>query len=154
MPILRTLKSLLGRDDRADAGQDVTVTVEHDPDNEAAVKGVDVDESGDDGESAADEESTVDDASADEDGSDAAEATADQAEAFEEAYESEDEDLGAAGESVDVLNGIGPAYADRLADAGVETVADLADADAGDLAAETDIAEGRLQGWIGQATDY
>ncbi|WP_306056502.1 helix-hairpin-helix domain-containing protein [Natronococcus wangiae] len=52
---------------------------------------------------------------------------------------------------VDVIKGIGPAYADRLADAGVETVADLADADAAELESETDISEKRIQGWIDRA---
>ncbi|MEY7848605.1 helix-hairpin-helix domain-containing protein [Natrarchaeobius sp. A-rgal3] len=54
-------------------------------------------------------------------------------------------------EPVDSIKGIGPAYADRLADAGVETVANLADADAGELAEQTDISEKRLQGWIDRA---
>lgn len=54
-------------------------------------------------------------------------------------------------EPVDVIKGIGPAYADRMADAGVETVADLADADAAELESETDISEKRIQGWIDRA---
>ena len=52
---------------------------------------------------------------------------------------------------VDDIKGIGPAYSDRLAAAGVETVSDLAAADAADLAQETDISEKRLQGWIDRA---
>lgn len=61
-----------------------------------------------------------------------------------------------AGESVepvpvDDIKGIGPAYSDRLADAGVMTVSDLAAADAAELAEETDIAEKRIQGWIDRA---
>lgn len=54
-------------------------------------------------------------------------------------------------EAVDTISGIGPAYAERLGAAGVETVAELADADAAELAAATDIAEGRIAGWIEQA---
>lgn len=54
-------------------------------------------------------------------------------------------------EPVDDIKGIGPAYADRLADADVETVADLAAADAKRLADETDISEKRIQGWIDRA---
>ncbi|MHC3438819.1 helix-hairpin-helix domain-containing protein [Natrialbaceae archaeon A-gly3] len=61
-----------------------------------------------------------------------------------------------AGESVqpvpvDDIKGIGPAYSDRLAAAGVETVSDLEAANAADLAEETDISEKRLQGWIDRA---
>lgn len=54
-------------------------------------------------------------------------------------------------ESVDVIKGIGPAYAERLADAGVDTVADLAVADATELESETDISAKRIQGWIDRA---
>lgn len=54
-------------------------------------------------------------------------------------------------EPVDSLSGIGPAYAERLAEAGVETVGDLAAADAADLDAATDIGEGRLASWIEKA---
>lgn len=54
---------------------------------------------------------------------------------------------------VETLNGIGDAYAARLAEAGIDTVADLAAADAADLAEATDIAEGRLENWIQQATE-
>ncbi|TYT62875.1 helix-hairpin-helix domain-containing protein [Natrialba swarupiae] len=66
----------------------------------------------------------------------------------ESAFEEPDDEPS---EPVDSIKGIGPAYADRLADAGVETVADLADADAGVLAEQTDISEKRLQGWIDRA---
>lgn len=59
-----------------------------------------------------------------------------------------------AGESPEVLSGIGPAYAERLADVGVETVADLAGADAGALAEGTDISEKRLAGWIESAEEH
>ncbi|MFD1563697.1 DUF4332 domain-containing protein [Haloarchaeobius amylolyticus] len=54
-------------------------------------------------------------------------------------------------ESVTEIKGIGPAYADRLAGAGVETVAELAASDAAELADQTDISEKRIQGWIDRA---
>jgi len=54
-------------------------------------------------------------------------------------------------EAVDVIKGIGPTYAGRLADAGVETVADLAAADAAEVAERTDVPEGRLEDWIEKA---
>ena len=69
-------------------------------------------------------------------------------EAEDTAAPSETEDTG---EPVDVIKGIGPAYADRLEGAGVETVADLAAADAESLGEETDISPKRLQGWIDRA---
>lgn len=54
-------------------------------------------------------------------------------------------------EPVDTIKGIGPAYAERLGEAGVETVGELATADAEDLAGETGIAPTRIQGWIDRA---
>jgi predicted flap endonuclease-1-like 5' DNA nuclease len=58
-----------------------------------------------------------------------------------------DESEGADGESVDTISGIGPAYAERLADAGVETVEQLRAADASELAEETELSEKRIAGW-------
>jgi predicted flap endonuclease-1-like 5' DNA nuclease len=51
------------------------------------------------------------------------------------------------------LKGIGPAYAGRLREAGIEDVAALAAADAADLAERTDIAEGRLQTFVERAAE-
>lgn len=61
-----------------------------------------------------------------------------------------DEDLGT-DEPTDVIKGIGSTYADRLANAGVETVADLATRDAEALSEETGISDKRLQTWIERA---
>ena len=52
---------------------------------------------------------------------------------------------------VDVLKGIGPSYAEQLEAAGVETVADLADADPEAIADETDISASRLERWTERA---
>ncbi|MFL5733426.1 MAG: helix-hairpin-helix domain-containing protein [Chloroflexia bacterium] len=51
------------------------------------------------------------------------------------------------------INGIGPTYASRLMDAGINTVDDLARADAGDLADKLDVIGGRatVENWITQA---
>lgn len=55
------------------------------------------------------------------------------------------------GEPVDAIKGIGSAYAERLADAGVETVAELAEADPVELAAATDLGSGRVGKWVDRA---
>jgi predicted flap endonuclease-1-like 5' DNA nuclease len=54
-------------------------------------------------------------------------------------------------EPVDSLSGIGPAYSERLSDAGIETVGDLAAADASTLDEATGIGEGRVEDWIERA---
>jgi len=81
----------------------------------------------------------------------ATEATeSDEAEEPEAAEEPEGagEPAGTAGEeSVRAITGIGQAYGKRLSDAGIETVADLVDADAADLADESGISERRIATW-------
>jgi predicted flap endonuclease-1-like 5' DNA nuclease len=155
MGLLDRLKSALGLGDSADHprgtssdSRDVDVTVEREPEpapeTEAAVKGADAaDEDSavpDDATPTEEEEAaTADEAAAETDGADDGE-TAD--EAAESEYSSED---------VDVIKGVGPAYAERLGEAGVDTVADLATADADELAAETDLSAKRVSGWVEQA---
>lgn len=73
-----------------------------------------------------------------------------------EAAEPDDEDATATADEgstapVTDIKGIGPAYADRLADIGIETVGELAAADAADIAADTDLSESRVSGWIERA---
>jgi len=57
------------------------------------------------------------------------------------------------GEPLETITGIGPAYAERLQDAGVADTAALADADAAALAEATDLSAKRIQGWIDQAAE-
>jgi len=51
------------------------------------------------------------------------------------------------------IDGVGPAYAERLRDAGVGSVADLARADAADLADAADVPASRLEDWIERARE-
>ncbi|MBX0286874.1 class III poly(R)-hydroxyalkanoic acid synthase subunit PhaC [Haloarcula salinisoli] len=60
----------------------------------------------------------------------------------------DDVEEGAAG--VDTVSGIGPTYADRLHDAGVETVEDLAAHDAAELAEITNASPSQAQDWLDQ----
>jgi predicted flap endonuclease-1-like 5' DNA nuclease len=52
------------------------------------------------------------------------------------------------------IKGIGPAYAERLREAGVEGVGGLADADVTAVAAESGIAESRIQKWVDRARTH
>ncbi|WP_458206160.1 helix-hairpin-helix domain-containing protein [Haladaptatus sp. NG-SE-30] len=55
------------------------------------------------------------------------------------------------GRPLEDVKGIGPAYAERLRNAGVENSAQLAVADAEELATETDLSPKRIEGWIERA---
>lgn len=57
----------------------------------------------------------------------------------------------AGGEPVDAIKGIGSSYAERLAEADVETVGDLSNADPDDLAEATGISGTRIERWIDRA---
>jgi predicted flap endonuclease-1-like 5' DNA nuclease len=61
------------------------------------------------------------------------------------------DESGEASEPVDSINGIGPTYAERLGDAGIETVGDLAAADIGTVADAAEAPESRVTGWLEQA---
>jgi len=64
----------------------------------------------------------------------------------DEAEPADDDDL-------EAITGVGPAYAQRLRDAGVGSVADLAAADPEELAEATDLSANRIGNWIDQADD-
>ncbi|RXK48391.1 helix-hairpin-helix domain-containing protein [Halorientalis pallida] len=163
----------------AEPGRDnVDVTVEHEPEpdttSEDAVKGtgdettadaasspatepagesdtepaVEADESDAENESAAEPEVEADEADteAETDTGDAGTESADEADEAEPEIEVEDADA-----STDAIKGIGPSYAETLADVGVETVGDLAAADAADIADGTDLSEKRVGRWIARA---
>lgn len=119
------------------------MTVEHEPDveTEAAVKGTDTEAATPASETTAEpapdmtEPETADEAPTED----------------EDASASEPDEV--ASEPVTELSGIGPAYGERLAGVGIESVADLAGADAAAIAAETDLSEKRVAGWIEQARE-
>jgi len=69
----------------------------------------------------------------------------------DEAAETESTDAEAEPADVETVSGIGPTYADRLRDAGVETVADLAARDAAELAEITNASPSQAQDWLDQA---
>jgi len=57
----------------------------------------------------------------------------------------------ASDEPVEAIRGIGPTYSDRLAGAGIETVSQLAAADAKTVAEAAETGETKAQNWIDRA---
>jgi len=57
------------------------------------------------------------------------------------------------GEPVETIKGIGPAYADRLGDAGIDSIADLAGADAETVGEAIGVSPKRVADWIDRAAD-
>ena len=62
-------------------------------------------------------------------------------------------DPGDDSESVENVSGIGPAYADRLSAAGIETVDQLLAGDPAELAADTDLSAKRIGRWQERAEE-
>jgi predicted flap endonuclease-1-like 5' DNA nuclease len=139
----------------------VDVTVEHEPAtaSEDAVKGTDTatdsgpttatDSTADTEIDAAAETGETGDAANDEaDGTEVDESEADESTSggapTDPASDAELEDI----------KGIGPTYAERLREAGVDGVGALAEADSAALSEETDIAESRVENWVEQAKLY
>ncbi|GAB3701367.1 helix-hairpin-helix domain-containing protein [Halorubrum pallidum] len=175
MALLQKIKETLGFGS-ASAERDETdaeVTVEHDPESEAdsaetapaqsedADAGPAEDDAGDgsdaedepvaaETEAAASTESLVD-----EDGATAgSEAAAEPAEAAESSDEETAVDGDDVGPGVENITGIGPAYAERLAEIGIETIDELAAADAADVADRTSVGETRAATWIERANEF
>jgi predicted flap endonuclease-1-like 5' DNA nuclease len=143
MGILQKLKSALGLDGASsdtNRSGDVDVTVEREPStaDEDAVKGTDTSTSN--AASTAD----TDDAGAPSTSDEVNEATD-----VEEAT-----DIEGSTDPVTELNGIGPAYAERLSGQDIETVGELAVADPDAVAAETDLGATRVANWVEQAREY
>jgi predicted flap endonuclease-1-like 5' DNA nuclease len=162
MGLFQKLKSALGLSETRSSGsghsEDVDVTVERAPstEDEDAVKGTETASS--ETEAAADSaDGESDDQSAEE-----FETPADETDAELDA-DTESNETADAGDGVEAaertapvteLKGIGPTYSDKLASADIETVSELAGADAAAIAEETDLSESRITGWIEKANDY
>jgi predicted flap endonuclease-1-like 5' DNA nuclease len=161
MTLLDTLKSLLGleRKESQTRDEDVGVTVEREADRapEPVSSPAGRAEREAEPEAGGDQESEAADAGVEPETEEEGE-TVDEADAAEAEEEGEDEtdgeagDAGGSDEPTDTLKGIGPTYAERLSDAGVETVGDLAAADAEELADQVDnVGESRTSDWIDRA---
>jgi len=141
----------------ASAGQPAqTEGTEPEPTPEADVEADDGTEASEVDEDEADDESDADEEVTDEADADEQVAADDEADETVEAEDGADEEADeqapvGEGEPLDDIKGIGSAYAERLNDAGVADVAELARADAEQLAAETGVSEKRIATWIDRA---
>jgi polyhydroxyalkanoate synthase len=146
--VAEVVKGLFGLSEQStdDAETETSITVERETNGESEAESsetegsVDADEHAESGETvevSADESEESTEVSADESG---------------ETVEPDDSEESA--EPVDEITGIGPTYSERLADTGIETVADLADADALAVAEAAEVSESRAADWITQAADW
>lgn len=143
MGIISTIKEMLGIDEpRRSPGSGTTVTVERERTGSRQETSRASEASPPAGPSVSEPEPSVPEAEPE------TSAVGEEEEAAEEAPAPSTPSAAATGEPVETITGIGPAYAERLGDAGIETVDQLAAADAADLAGETDIPESRVQEWI------
>ena len=167
MGLLQKLKSALGLDASGspsagtNAPQDVDVTVEREPSTESedAVKGTETS-----GEPSAVEQESEETRSegeeprSEDEGETTEPSTAGTAETDDEVDEPVEtvEDVSSSDDDPPIteVKGIGPAYAERLEEAGVSTVSDLAAADAEELGEATDLSPNRVSGWIEQANSF
>ena len=63
------------------------------------------------------------------------------------------EESGPGSEPTNAIKGIGPTYSERLGEAGIETVADLADSDPETVADAAKTGESKAMSWIDRAND-
>jgi len=153
MTLLQKLKRKLGLADAEETtGAEAEVTIEREAD-EASDTG-DVDEGAEaGGANVASDTSDANDA-----GEETAEPAAESTEGAEptEATGPESDDAEATDDdapSVDTVKGIGPAYAERLSELGIETVADLAAADPAEVGEGASVGEKRAATWIDRASE-
>lgn len=127
-----------------------TITVEREPDtaSEDAVKGTDTAE-----EPGEDTDELEDDGEPETRTEDGAEEKADE-EAVETDEGSAPPPEGGSDEPVDEITGIGPTYAERLGEAGISTVGDLAAADAETVADAAQASENKASDWIERAKNF
>jgi len=64
-----------------------------------------------------------------------------------------DEDREATGMDLETIDGIGPAYAERLRDGGIETVAELAESDPGTVVEAASVGTARAERWVAAARE-
>ena len=134
--VFKLIRSVLGFES-SESSSETDVTVEREPDDTAAA-----------GTEASASTGSMTEEPPEEGAAEPAEAAGPTSEMPDDAASDDD---GGAAVPVEEVSGIGPAYAERLGEAGVESVADLLDADPEELADSTDISEKRIGRWQDRA---
>lgn len=150
MALLEKIKRKLGfGSESSDQGTgETTVTVEQEADGRvadgrpASVETAEAPSTTPDDEAASGAEETVGES---EDAIDSGDAPSTEGDATE---------LRSDGDPVDQIKGIGPAYGERLAEMGIETVDELAAADPVDVAEGASVGEKRASRWINRAEQF
>ena len=153
--ILQKIKRVFGlsqpaADSEPPAETETEVTVEREPDT-ASVGGTETESAGGTVEPAGDEPDEQGDATAS--GEESAEPAHEQAEPSGEQTEPTGTEPEGGADSVDAVKGIGPTYSDRLSEAGIETVGDLADAEPEAVAEAAKTGESKAGSWIDRARE-
>lgn len=145
MSVFKLIRTMLGLGTAEDEAEGTDVTVEREPaEEEAAAAGADATAStGSTTEEGAAEAGTD---VGDDSGTDTAAESAGATDSAPDEPETDDE-------PVENVSGIGPAYAERLGEAGVDTVGDLLAVDPEELASETDLSAKRIRRWQERAED-
>lgn len=153
MTLLNKLKDLLGLDDTRTSTEDrdVGVTVEREGPSAGDDGGTGAGAGAGAGDDVGDGTGDGDVVAAGEAGTEANGGAVHDDAGAQATSEAQASDEGPPDKAVDVIKGIGPTYADRLENAGIETVADLAAADAESVADSADVPRGRLDEWIERA---
>jgi predicted flap endonuclease-1-like 5' DNA nuclease len=157
MSILQKIKQVFGlstagaeTESPGEGGTDVTIEREPDHDDAGSEAGL----GGETGSETAAEETTVDAGAGSDVEAETETELEPEAEDKVEASDAESEpEAGPGADPVDVINGIGPTYSDRLADVNIGTVADLAEADPETVADAAKTGESKAMSWIDRAKD-
>lgn len=167
--LLRKIKRVFGLGDGSDESPDesdagVTIEREHGGTRTASGESTSVDateppthdsEAESSGAETTTDSSTPDSTAATDDGSDThvvdSSTTQAATDSPEAQTESEESGSAASAEPVDAIKGIGPTYSDRLSEAGIETVGQLAEADPETVADAAQTGETKAGNWIDRA---
>lgn len=142
--VTKVLKGLLGGSETAETDEETSVTVERETGHAGGASSAEIDGEDDTDEGVGETDERADDTDGSEDNG--------QTEDTDESADTGEHP--GADVPVDEIRGVGPTYSERLTAVGIETVADVAAADIGQIADAAEVSESRASDWQSQATDW